>query len=94
MTICHLGLETFMPRLVDIGTRMLWTCVGLQQETFDDPPEPSDMSDTAGGLVVSHVRSMYGDIGIFAVSITLGLLAATALSWARHRDHREGLTTS
>lgn len=43
---------------------MLWTCVGLRREKFDDPQEPADMGHTAGGLVVSHVRSMDGDLGI------------------------------
>ena len=53
-----------MQRLVDIGICMLWTCVGLRREKFDDPQEPADMGHTAGGLVVSHVRSMDGDLGI------------------------------
>jgi hypothetical protein len=68
MTIGYLGFKTFMPRSVDIGTRMLWTCVGLQQETSDDPLDLSDMSNTTGGLVGSYVRSMHGDFGIFVLS--------------------------
>jgi hypothetical protein len=68
MTTGFLGLKTLMPRMVDSGTRMLWTCVGLQQETFDDPSEPPDMNDAAGGLVGPYVRSMHGDFGIFVLS--------------------------
>jgi hypothetical protein len=68
MTLGYLGLKPFMPRLVDIRNRMLWTCVGLQQETFDDPPEPPVMSDAAGGLVRPRVRSMHGDFDIFVLS--------------------------